>query len=66
MGASKYCMVTTHIGAMMMLRGGTLAVGMQDAESDVNIVLATGSYRADYTMLCHCARLLLHKLPEDR
>ena len=49
-----------------MLRGGTLAVGMQDAESDVNIVLATGSYRAEYTMLCHCARLLLHKLPEDR
>ena len=39
---------------------------MQDAESDVNIVLATGSYRAEYTMLCHCARLLLHKLPEDR
>jgi hypothetical protein len=63
LGHSRYCMVGTFIASMMMLRCGALAQNMDGPEKDVNVVLASGSYRAQCTMVCHCARMLLQRLP---
>ena len=66
LGHSRYCMVGTFIASLMMLRCGALSPHMQGQERDVNVVLASGSYRAQCIMVCHCARLLLQRLPEER
>ena len=66
MGHIRYCMVSVFIGSMVMLRSGALAPDMQESENAVDVVLASGSYRAECIMVCHCARMLLQRLPEDR
>ena len=66
LGHSRYCMVGTFIAALMMLRCGALAPDMQGSESEVNVVLASGSYRAQCIIVCHCAHLLLQSLSEER
>ena len=66
LGHSRYCMVGTFIASLMMLRCGALPIDMVEPESAVNVTLASGSYRAQCTMLCHCAQQLLQALPDER
>ena len=65
-GQSKYCMVSTFIGAPMMIHCGMLPAKSQENEGNLNVVLATGPYRAQSIMLAHCVKLLLEKLPDHR
>ena len=66
LGRSRYCVVGTFIGPLMMLRSGALEPDMQGPENAVKTVLASGSYGAQCIMVCHCARMLLQRLQEDR
>ena len=66
LGDSQYCMMTAFIGALMMLLCGMLPATTEVNEKDINTLLATGAYRAQCLMLCHCAKLLLERLPDHR
>ena len=59
-------MVTSFIGALMMIRCGTLPAPSEGNERNIKTVLATGAYRAQCIMLHHCANLLLKNLPPHR
>ena len=59
-------MMTSFIGALLMIRCGTLPAPSEGNERRIKTVLATGAYRAQCFMLHHCANLLLKYLPPNR